>query len=132
MLLVVQLAHERMDVPPLGRFTPWTTVGTSTLPVGPERITHVAPASICLLASSCFVNKPVHSKTSSTPRSRPAAGERSVHCLHVLFVTAVDGVVLDEVRHVLEGANVVHGDQLQFWGVQNQLQRRSSDTAETV
>src|SRR5215212_6921028 len=62
----------------------------------------------------------------------PAHDQRSVHCLHVLFVTSVDGVVLDEVRHVLEGANVVHGDQLQFWGVQNQLQRRSSDTAETV
>src|SRR5215207_1567557 len=83
MLLVVQLAHERMDVPPLGRFTPWTTVGTSALLVGPERMTHVAPASMCLLASSCFVNKPVHSKTSSTPRSLHGsrAGSRSLRYL---------------------------------------------------
>src|SRR5918993_2088578 len=62
----------------------------------------------------------------------PVYDQRSVRRFHVPFVTSVNGVVLDEVRHVLERANVVHGDQLQFWGVQNQLQRRSSDTAETV
>src|SRR5215211_5769965 len=79
MLLVVQLAHEMMDVPPLGRLTPWTTVGTSALLVGPERITHFALASICLLASSCVVNKPVHSKTSSTPRSLHGSRAGSLH-----------------------------------------------------
>src|ERR671912_2672198 len=62
----------------------------------------------------------------------PVHDQSSVRRIHVLFVTSVNGVVLDEVRHVLERANVVHGDQLQFWSVQNQLQRRSSDTAETV
>src|ERR671912_75987 len=62
----------------------------------------------------------------------PVHEERSVRRLHVPSVTSVDGVVLEEVRHVLERAYVVHGDQIQFWGVQDQLQRRPSDTAETV
>jgi len=44
MLLVVQLAQEIINGLPEGRLTPWTTVGTSTLLVGVERMTHVAPA----------------------------------------------------------------------------------------
>src|ERR671912_69037 len=62
----------------------------------------------------------------------PVHEQSSVHRFHVPFVTSVDSIVLDEVRHVLERVDVVHCDQLQFWGVQNQLQRLSSDTAETV
>jgi len=64
-LLVVQLAHEKIDVFPSSEFTPCTTVGVSSLLVGAEITTVFAPAVMCFAASSLLVKNPVLSITIS-------------------------------------------------------------------
>ena len=65
-LLVVQLAQEKICALPASVLTPCTTVGDSLLLVGAEITTVFAPALICLPASSNFVKTPVLSITKST------------------------------------------------------------------
>ena len=49
--------------------TPYTIVASMSVPAGAEITTFFAPALMCLLASSFFAKKPVHSSTTSTPSS---------------------------------------------------------------
>src|SRR5215831_6267278 len=49
--------------------TPYTTVASTSLPPGAEMMTFLAPAFTCAEAFSLLVNSPVHSSTTSTPRS---------------------------------------------------------------
>src|ERR1700752_3778027 len=69
--LVVQEALE-MTVWVLLRtlwLTPYTIVAATSLPPGAEMMTFLAPPLRCAEAFSLLVKKPVHSRTTSTPRS---------------------------------------------------------------
>ena len=83
--LVVQLAFEitvsdDFNTP---SFTPYTIVASTSAPPGAEIITFFAPPLMCALALSFDAKKPVHSSTTSTPRSPQGSldGSRSARTL---------------------------------------------------
>jgi hypothetical protein len=56
----------------------------------------------------------------------------AVEGLDLPLVTPVHGVVLEQVHHVVEGADLVDGYELELGLLQHQLERRPADTAEPV
>src|SRR5512146_1830996 len=66
--LVVQLAQEMIDACLTGgALTRWTTVGTSSVFAGEDKMTYLAPALMCFSNSTFVLNAPVHSNTTSIP-----------------------------------------------------------------
>ena len=123
-------------------FTPRTIVMSSPL-AGAEMMTFCAPASICLRAPSAVVNRPVDSRTRSTPRSFHGSvdanliavdDDRSVARANVALIGSVHRVVLEEMRECVRIGQVIDSDELD---VGNRLLPRgpkhlTSDTSKPV
>ncbi len=100
-----------------------TTVMSSPF-AGAEMITLLAPAVMCLRASSAFVKRPVDSSTRSTPSvphgrsagslcektsiSSPSIVMLAAPPRYLALENAVHGIVLEQVRERLRVGQIVH------------------------
>ena len=121
--------------------TPMTIVMSSSF-AGAEMTTRFAPAVICLRASPAFVNRPVDSRTMSTPSdfqgsaagsfSRIPSPSPSIVIVRRpkairAFIGAVHRVVLEQVGQRLRVGQVIHRHEVQV--LETAFLRRPDDLA---
>ena len=147
---VVQEAFEMMWCSSLlywSSFTPMTMVMSSFL-AGAEMTTFLAPASRCALALVAVgeeaggLHDHVHAQLAPGEVGRLAFGEHLDRMavgdepvlghFHVLEGAAVDGVVLQQVGHRRDVAEVVDGNDLDVGVVHHGAERQASYAAESV